>query len=160
MGRAGAAPRAPRSRAGGALPIGGSAKRPAPGPPAAAQSPPCSPTPKAGEKRGLSPWILVASGLHGPGAQLGSRSWLGKDGKRRPPFQSVVQCTRAYAGQEGLEDGPSPVQALGGCGVGSEGFWRVNTCLARETGTRTQKLTRAAPLPQEPLHSPGLPFCD
>lgn len=56
MGRAGAAPRAPRSRAGGALPIGGSAKRPAPGPPAAAQSPPRSPTPEGGrETRAFSP---------------------------------------------------------------------------------------------------------
>lgn len=48
---------------------------------------------------------------------------------------------------------PRPSAQAWGCGVGGAAFWRVNTCLARETGTGTQKLTRAAPLPQEPLHS-------
>ena len=39
-------------------------------------------------------------------------------------------------------------------------FQKVSTCFTRMTSTGTQKLTCAALLPQEPLHSPDLPYCD
>ena len=152
-------PRAPPSRAEGALPM---AALPSGLPPVLRRRP--NPQPalrprRAGGKRGLSPRTLVASGLHGPGARLRPRSRLGKDGQRRPRLQSVVRSTRTR-GSWGPGGWPRPSAHAWGCGVGGAAFWRVNTCLARETGTGTQKLTRAAPLPQEPLHSPDLPFFD
>ena len=111
---------APPSRAEGALPM---AALPSGLPPVLRRRP--NPQPalrprRAGGKRGLSPRTLVASGLHGPGARLRSRSRLGKDGQRRPRLQSVVRSTRARAGHGGLGDGRGPVHMLGGAGWGAQ----------------------------------------
>lgn len=152
FGLAGAAPRAPRSRAGGALPrrLGQAA--------CAVFSSCCeipgSLGPRRRETRASSPDLSLRGS---PALACDGDPGVGYGRKGNAGLFFILLCNP-----------PAHTQVRRPCrmaegrvctGRRGKNFRKMSTCFIRMTGTGTQKRTCAA-LPQEPLHSPDLPYCD